>query len=108
MSNQAELSKKSDRTEIEKKLEKIHHGFAQTVAGLPLKDLEQNLLMYAKHNEDTQHALRNSKEIKEAQEQLKELKAPYSDMLKALKLKMSYIHILMKEQAGEPSEEEKE
>ena len=52
--------------------------------------------------------LRNSKEIKDAQEQLKELKGPYSDMLKALKLKMSYIHILMKEQSGEASSEEKE
>lgn len=98
----------SDRTEIEKKLEKIHHGFANTVAGLPVKDLEQNLLMYSKHNEETQQALRTSKEIKNAAETLKELKAPYSDMLKALKLKMSYIHLLIKEQNGEASSEEQE
>ena len=98
----------SDRTEIEKKIEKIHHGFAATVAGLPVKDLEQNLLMYSKHNEETLQELRNSKPIKDAQEQLKELKGPYSDMLKALKLKMSYIHLLIKEQTGEPSSEEKE
>lgn len=98
----------SDRTEIEKKIEKIHHGFAATVAGLSLKDLEKNLLMYAKQSEETQQELRNSKEIKDAQENLKELKSPYSDMLKALKLKMSFIHILMKEQSGESSSEEKE
>lgn len=98
----------SDRTDIEKKLEKIHHGFAQTVAGLSVKDLEQNLLMYSKHNEDTLQELRTSKAIKNAQEQLKELKGPYGDMLKALKLKMSYIHLLIKEQSGEASSEEKE
>ena len=98
----------SDRTTIEKKLEKIHHGFADTVAGLPVKDLEQNMLMYAKHLEETNEALRNSKDIKEAQETLKELKAPYSDMLKALKLKMSYLHLLMKEKTGEGPSEEKE
>lgn len=108
MSNESELGKQSDKTELMKKIEKIHQGFADTVEGLPTKDLENNMLMYAKHAEDTLEALRKSKEIKDAQEQLKELKGPYSDTLKALKLKMAYLNLLIKEKNGESSSEEKE
>lgn len=96
----------SDRTEIEKKLEKIHQGFTDTVAGLTVKDLEVNILMYAKHSDDTQEFLKKNEAIKSAQEQLKELKGPSLDMLKALKLKMSYLHLLIKEKTEGKNEEE--
>lgn len=91
----------SQKFDLEKKLSKVHHGFTDSVAGLPVKELEQNLLMYAKHREDTLTALKENKDIKDTQEALAELKGPYNDMINALKLKTAYIHLLIKEKNGD-------
>jgi hypothetical protein len=91
----------SQKVLLEKKLEKLQHGFADTVHGLPVKDLEANLLMYAKHREEVKTAMDESKEIKEAKEVLSELKGPYTDSLAAINLKSAYIALLIKEKNGE-------
>lgn len=95
---------------LEKKLDKVQHGWSDTVHGLPVKDLEENLLMYAKHREEVKEAMESSKEIKEAKEVLSELQGPYRDTMNAINLKSSYIALLIKEKNGEsvdePSQEE--
>lgn len=96
-----------DRAMLKKKVQKDNPSFTDSVDGLTVTDLEKNLLMYAKHKEDTEMALKEDEEIKDTQEKLKELKGPYSDALKALKLKMAYLNILIREKTdGEESKEE--
>jgi len=95
-----------DRAMLKKKVQKDNPSFTDTVDGLTMVDLDKNLLMYAKHKEETEMQLREDEAIKNAQEALKELKAPYSDALKALKFKMAYLSILMKEKSGESDEKE--
>lgn len=104
--NEADL--KAEKFKLSKKLNDLQHGFTDGIDGLNLKDLESNLLKYAKHQEETIMALKNSAEIKEAQENLKELKGPYQDALKAIKLKLAYIHLLIKDKSLEVPSEEKE
>lgn len=96
-----------EKLKLEKKLDKVHHGFADMVNGLNVKDLEANLLLHSKYREDTLSDLANNKKIKDAQEQVKELKGPYQDMINALKLKTAYINILIRERTGQLSAEEK-
>ena len=100
----------SKRTELEKKLAKVHHGYTDSVAGLPLKDLEENLLMYAKHREEILVAKEESKEIKEAKNALAELTGPYNDQLNAIKLKSAYVHLLIQDKKvdGKPESESEE
>jgi hypothetical protein len=91
----------SNKIVLEKKLEKIQHGFADTVHGLPVKDLEANLLMYAKHREEVKNAMDESKEIKDAKEVVAELTGPYRDTLNAINIKSAYVALLIKEKNGE-------
>jgi hypothetical protein len=96
-----------DRAMLKKKVQKDNPTFTDSVDGLTVTDLEKNMLMYAKHKEDTEMALKEDEEIQDIQEQLKELKAPYGDAMKSLKMKMAYINILIREKTdGEPKEKE--
>lgn len=104
--NGAEL--KSEKFKLSKKLNDLQHGYTDGIDGLNVKELEANLLTYAKHQEEVGMALKNSKEIKDKKEELKELQGPYQDSLKAIKLKMGYIHLLIKEKNGDVSEEAEE
>jgi hypothetical protein len=96
-----------DRAMLKKKVQKDNPTFTDSVDGLTVTDLEKNMLMYAKHKEDTEMALKEDEEIQDIQEQLKELKAPYGDAMKSLKMTMAYINILIREKTdGEPKEKE--
>jgi len=96
-----------DRAMLKKKVQKDNPTFTDSVDGLTVADLEKNMLMYAKHKEDTEMALKEDDEIRDTQEKLKELKGPYNDATKALKMKMAYINILIREKTdGEAEKEE--
>jgi len=96
----------SEKFQISKKLETLQHGYVETIEGLPVSDLEDNLLIYAKQKEEVITALKTNKEIKDQKDVLKELTGPFNDTLKALGLKMNYIHLLIKEKNGDISESE--
>lgn len=94
------LSAEVKRTALIKKIEKVHEGFAEMVDGLDVKELEANLLMYSKYKEEILVALEESEAIEEAKKVLSDLKGPFNDKLKALKLKTAYIHILLTEKGA--------
>lgn len=99
-----ELSKKSKKTILETKLEKVQYGWADTVHGLPVKELEANLLTYAKHRETVKASMEDNAEIKTAKATLKELQEPFNDTLKAINLKSTYIALLIDEKTGASAE----
>jgi hypothetical protein len=86
-----------DEASLKKKMQKDDPLFTDSVDGLPAEDLKKNILQYAKHQHDVEMALKNDEGIKDLQEQLKEMKAPYSETLKKLKQKLSYLHIILKD-----------
>lgn len=80
---------------ILEKVRKKFPDFINVIDGLSVQDLEKNLLIYAKHRETVTLAMKKDEELEKAQELVKELKAPYNETLTALKLKMSYLNILI-------------
>jgi hypothetical protein len=86
-----------DAAALKKKMQKKDSVFTDSVDGLPAQDLKQNILLYSKHMHDTEMALKNDEEIKDIQEQLKEMKAPYTETMKMLKEKLNYLHLILKD-----------
>ena len=94
--------------DFKKKVEKKFPQFVESIAGLNVGDLEKNLLIYSKHQQDTELARKLDTELQDAKETVKDLGGPYRDTLSALKMKLAYIHILMKEKDGDFDIEEQE
>lgn len=75
---------------VDKIREKVEHpndkygfdAFYQAVVGLGVDNLRQNMLMYQKHLQETNHALKNNQEILKAAEQVRNLEKPYKDAIK--------------------------
>ena len=86
-----------DEAALKKKMQKLDPTFTDSVDGLTAADLKANILLYAKHQHDTDMALKNDEQIKSVSEELKELKAPYTEVQKKLKAKMQYLHLLLKD-----------
>ena len=86
-----------DPAALKKKLQKKDPVFTDSVDGLPAPDLKQNILLYSKHMHDTEMALKNDEEIQDVQEQLKEMKAPYTETMRMLKEKIKYLHLILKD-----------
>jgi hypothetical protein len=74
--------------------------FTDSVDNASLEDLEKNLLRYAKYREETEMAKKNDEELEKAKNNVKELQAPYNDTLKALKIKLAYLGLLIDERKG--------
>jgi len=89
--------KKNDPAAIKKKMQKADAIFTDAVDGLLPEELKKNILVYAQHQHETQQALQNDEQITDTAELLTELKAPYNEVLKKLKEKLTYLHILLKE-----------
>jgi hypothetical protein len=87
----------NDAASVKKKLQKKDSTFTDSVDGLSAVDLKANILIYSKHLHNTEMALKNDDEIRDMSEQLKELKAPYSETSKMLKEKINYLHIILKD-----------
>ena len=87
--------------EFKKKIVKKFPTFVESLQGLPVQDLEKTMLSYSKHKEDTELAQKLDRELKEAKDVVTELAGPYRDALGALKLKLAFINILIKESNGD-------
>lgn len=82
---------------IKDKVQKDYPEFTDSVDSLKLADLESNMLQMAKYREETEMAKKKDEELEKAKAEVKELQAPYNDALKALKLKMAYLGLLIKD-----------
>ena len=79
------------------KVGKDYPDFVQATQGLSAEDLRKKLLTYSKYREETSLAQSNDVKLQAAREQVKELNAPYKDALKALKAKIAFIYLLLKD-----------
>lgn len=99
MTNQGEFmsDNNKDKASLRKKMQRTDPVFCDSVDGLPATDVKANILIYAKHQHDSELALSLDEEIQSTQEQLKELKAPYSEVIKSLKAKIKYLHLILED-----------
>lgn len=86
---------------LKTKAQKDYPEFTDSVDSLQLADLEKNLLTLAKYREETEMAKKKDEELEKAKEEVKELQAPYNDALKALKVKMAYLGLLIQERKSD-------
>ncbi len=98
----------SKEVDLKKKVQKDYPDFTDSNDGLNIKELEGNLLIYAKYREETEMAKSKDEKLQEAKDTASELGAPYRDALKALKAKMAYINVLIVEKKGEELEDGEE
>jgi FtsZ-binding cell division protein ZapB len=88
---------------LKTKAQKDYPEFTDGVDNLQLAELEANMLRLAKYREETEMAKKKDQALEKAKEMAKELQAPYNDALKALKIKMAYLGILIQERKGNES-----
>jgi hypothetical protein len=93
--------KDQDTAAIKKKMQKNDGIFTDSVDGLLPEDVKKQILLYSQHQYDADMALKNDDEINSLSEQLAEMKAPYMEVLKKLKSKIQYLHIILKEKTEE-------
>lgn len=88
---------------LKTKVQTDYPEFTDSVDSLPVDKLEENMLRYAKYREETEMAKKKDEGLEKAKNEVKELQAPYNETLKALKLKMAYLMLLIEDKKG-PSE----
>lgn len=86
---------------LKTKAQKDYPEFTDSVDSLKLAELESNLLRLAKYREETEMAKKKDEALEKARAEVKELQAPYNDALKALKIKMAYLGLLIQERKGD-------
>ena len=91
------MKDQSKELEIRKKVQKKFPDFADTADGMSLEDVKKNLSIYANYREQTELAKKKDEELQMAKEKVKFLSGPYNDTVAALKLKLSYLHVLLAE-----------
>jgi DNA repair exonuclease SbcCD ATPase subunit len=82
------------------KLHDKYPGFLDEVLGLSIDELEKKIFAYAKELESSEQHLKENEDVKRLQEQLKEAKASYNEVKKAIKLKTKYCFKLIREKGG--------
>jgi len=92
---------KKPKKSFTEQVEKEYPDFVAVVAGLSVEDLDKRLSDYAKEQENALKAQEEDTELESTKEKLKELKAPYNDVKKALRLKMRYLIKLIEEKGGQ-------
>lgn len=80
------------------KVKKDYPEFVDSVEHLQLKELEKTFSIYSQHREETLQAKENYQELNELKEKVKELSGPFNDTLKALKVKLAYMYLLIQKQ----------
>lgn len=85
----------SEITKLEKKL--ADEELMASLRACDKKELEFRLLQLAKHAEEITTTRNNDQTLNECADELKELKAPYTEQMKGVKLKARIIHLLLKE-----------
>lgn len=89
------------KKDIEKIVGKKYPEFIDAVSGLSLSEIESRIATYAKEAENTLDAKSADEELARAQSLVSELKAPYDDATKAIRLKIKYLIALGKERGSE-------
>jgi hypothetical protein len=82
------------------KAQKDYPDFCETVDRLSVEELDKRLLDYTKERQKVEDELKNKKEIIQKRDELKEMTGPYTDVQKALKVKMQYVLHLIGEKGG--------
>jgi len=94
------MSQENDNSKelaVKTRAQKDYPDFTDSVDGANLETLEQNLLRYAKYREETEMGKKKDEDLEKARNVVTELQAPYNDTLKALKVKLAYLGILIEE-----------
>lgn len=85
----------SHREKIKEKVEKDKSGdygsFYQSVIGLGLADLKQNILMYQKHLQETMVAMKTNETILNLENEKRIAEKPYKDKIKEFKDKIKQL-----------------
>jgi hypothetical protein len=77
--------------------QKLFPDFTNGVDSLNVTELEANLLRLAKYREETEMAKKKDDDLATARQAVTDLQAPYNDALKALKVKMAYLGLLIQD-----------
>jgi hypothetical protein len=88
------------RKNFKQMVEEEHSSWVDTLLGKSVKEMEDHLVTLAKHRQEIIEDRNNRDDIKQLQEELKELKAPFRDALKANDAKQKYLVELIKEKGG--------
>lgn len=91
------MEDQSKELAIKKKVQKKFPDFTDAADGMALEDIKKNLSLYANYREQTELAKKKDQELEMAKERVKFLAGPYNDTVAALKLKLSYLHVLLAE-----------
>lgn len=95
------MSRSDKELALIKKVQKEFPHFVNGLGGLSVEELDRNVSIYANHREENLLARDADEELSRAKELKKELEAPYNDAEKALKLKLTYLHLLIKDKKEE-------
>ena len=76
---------------VKQKIKKEHEVFASTLEPLNVEDLKKNILIYTKYLQETLYMLKNNKDLKEAELELKKAKNPFSSKIKENKDKIKQL-----------------
>ena len=91
------MEEQSKELSIKKKVQKKFPDFTSTADGMSLEDIKKNLSLYANYREQTELAKKKDEDLEKARESVKFIAGPYNDTIAALKLKLSYLHLLLAE-----------
>jgi hypothetical protein len=94
----AEEKPTTRKGKLEAKLkEKVGPEVVETLLASDSDELQEKLGLLAKHEDETEEAQEKDEEIQKLSEELNNLKGPYKDTLKGIKLQRSFIAILLRE-----------
>lgn len=89
---------------VREKIQKDHSYFSDTVDGMSVEDLKQEILRYTNETETVNKTLESLNEPGEAlylaKAAVSEITGPINDAKKAIKLKISYLALLVEEKGG--------
>lgn len=85
---------------VQEIVQKEYKDFAGDVDRLSVAELETRLNMYAKRAEEVEDAREADEELERTSDLLNELRAPYKDAKKEIRLKSRYLISLIKEKGG--------
>ena len=87
----------SREAKIRKQVEDGYETFLSMTESMSTEELKKELSILANHREEVNFAKAGDEELKQAKDAVKELAGPYNDAVKALNVKMAFVHILLKE-----------
>ena len=88
------------KIDITLKTQKNYPEFTKEVDGLSVEQLNERMATLAKSLADSEEHRENNEALEEAKAKVAELKGPYDDVKKAVRLKQRYLRNLIKEKGG--------